>query len=162
MTAPTTMVIACVVNGRSVELAIEPHEVLLDVLRDRLELRGAKRSCDAQVCGACTVLVDGEPVSACSYLTYEARGRQVLTIEGLANGEDLHPIQRAFVDHGALQCGYCTPGMILTVSALLADNPLPTEAEVRAGLAGNLCRCTGYTKIVDAVLDVVRGTASQL
>ena len=154
------MVITFVVNGRPVELAIEPHEVLLDVLRDRLELRGAKRSCDAQVCGACTVLVDGEPVSACAYLTYEARGRQVLTIEGLADGESLHPIQRAFVAHGALQCGYCTPGMILTISALLADNPLPSEAEVRAALAGNLCRCTGYTKIVEAVLEVARAAAS--
>jgi carbon-monoxide dehydrogenase small subunit len=160
MTALTTMVIAFVVNGRPVELAIEPHEVLLDVLRDRLELRGAKRSCDAQVCGACTVLVDGEPVSACVYLAYEARGRQVLTIEGLADGQALHPIQRAFVAHGALQCGYCTPGMILTVSALLADNPSPSEADVRAGLAGNLCRCTGYTKIVEAVLDVARGAAA--
>jgi aerobic carbon-monoxide dehydrogenase small subunit len=161
MTAPSTMVIGFVVNGRSVELAIQPHEVLLDVLRDRLELRGAKRSCDVQVCGACTVLVDGEPVSACTYLAYEARGRAVLTIEALADGEDLHPIQRAFVTNGALQCGYCTPGMILTVSALLADNPRPTEAEVRVGLAGNLCRCTGYTKIVEAVLEVAPGTASQ-
>jgi aerobic carbon-monoxide dehydrogenase small subunit len=156
---PMTMELACVVNGHPVELTIEPREALLDVLRERLGLRGAKRSCDAQVCGTCTVLVDGEPVSACTYLAYEVRDREVLTIEGLADGQDLHPIQRAFVVHGALQCGYCTPGMILTVSALLADNPNPTEAEVRAGLAGNLCRCTGYTKIIEAVLDVAHGSS---
>jgi carbon-monoxide dehydrogenase small subunit len=142
----------CAVNGRDLELTIEPRELLLDVLRDRLGLRGAKRSCDVQVCGACTVLVDGEPVSACSYLAYEAHGKQVLTIEGLSEPGRLHPIQQAFVRLGALQCGFCTPGMILTAKALLDETPYPEVTTVREALRGNLCRCTGYAKIVDAVI----------
>jgi carbon-monoxide dehydrogenase small subunit len=150
------MELRCVVNGEAVELAIEPRELLLDVLRDRLGLRGTKRSCDVQVCGACTVLVDGQPISACSYFAYEVRDKAVLTIEGLAPDGRLHPIQQAFVEHGALQCGFCTPGMILTVKALLDDTPRPDEATIRDALRGNLCRCTGYAKIVDAVLSVVQ------
>jgi aerobic-type carbon monoxide dehydrogenase small subunit (CoxS/CutS family) len=151
--APTTIAIATVVNGRPLTLQIEPRAILLDVLRDRLGLTGAKRSCDMQVCGACTVLLDGEPVSACCTLAYEADGRAIETIEGLAGPDGLHPIQRAFVDNAAIQCGYCTPGFVLTAKALLAENPRPTRAEIAAYLGGNLCRCTGYWNILAAVED---------
>lgn len=140
------------VNGRPVTLAVRPEALLLDVLRDRLELKGARRSCDMQVCGACTVLVDGAPVSACTYLAIEADGRDVLTVEGLATGERLHPLQEAFIDHGAVQCGFCTAGMLLTARALLAEEPSPSPARVAEYLRGNLCRCTGYRKILDAIL----------
>lgn len=146
------MRIAPTVNGRPVDLDVPPHAILLDVLRDRLELKGAKRSCDLQVCGACTVLVDGAPVSACTYLAVEADGRDVLTIEGLGAPDDLHPLQQSFIDRGAVQCGFCTSGMLLSAKALLDDNPSPTEADVLHHLRGNLCRCTGYRKIVDAIL----------
>jgi carbon-monoxide dehydrogenase small subunit len=135
-----------------VTLAVPAHALLLDVLRDRLGLTGAKRSCDMQVCGACTVLVDGEPVSACTHLAVEADGRDVLTVEGLADGETLDPVQQAFVDHGAVQCGFCTPGMLLTARALLAEHPAPTREQVTQYLRGSLCRCTGYVKIVEAIL----------
>jgi carbon-monoxide dehydrogenase small subunit len=151
-----TTLLRMTVNGRPVELEIEPREMLLDVVRDRIGLTGAKRSCDLQVCGACTVLLDGEPVSACCTLAYEANGRAVETIEGLAHGSHLHPIQTAFIEGAALQCGFCTSGMILTTKALLAANPDPTEAEIRHALAGNLCRCTGYWNIVTAVQDAAR------
>ena len=140
------------VNGRPIELEIEPRETLAEVLRERLRLTGTRVSCDVQVCGACTVLVDGLPVSACTALAYEARGREVLTIEGLASSlGELHPLQQAFVDEYAFQCGFCTPGMILAAEALLRKNPNPTEQEIRLALSGNLCRCTGYVKIVDSV-----------
>lgn len=139
------------VNGRPVQVEIEPRELLLDFLRDRLSLTGAKRSCDVQVCGTCTVLLDGLPVSACCTLAYEADGAEVLTIEGLAEGDELHPLQQAFVDHSALQCGYCTPGMILSAKALLEENPAPTRAQVQEFLKGSLCRCTGYYYVLDAV-----------
>ena len=141
-----------VVNGRAREIEAAPHALLLDVLRDDLELKGAKRSCDAQVCGACTVLVDGLAVSACTYLAIEADGRSVLTVEGLADGESLHPLQRAFVEAGAVQCGFCTSGMLLTARAMLAENAQPTREDVVHYLRGSLCRCTGYRKIVDAIL----------
>ena len=141
-----------VVNGRARELGTAPHALLLDVLRDGLELKGAKRSCDTQVCGACTVLVDGLAVSACTYLAIEADGRSVLTVEGLADGESLHPLQRAFVEAGAVQCGFCTSGMLLTAWAMLAENAQPTREDVLHSLRGSLCRCTGYRKIVDAIL----------
>jgi carbon-monoxide dehydrogenase small subunit len=141
-----------VVNGRARELEAAPHALLLDVLRDGLELKGAKRSCDTQVCGACTVLVDGLAVSACTYLAIEADGRSVLTVEGLADGESLHPLQRAFVEAGAVQCGFCTSGMLLTARAMLAENAQPTREDVLHYLRGSLCRCTGYRKIVDAIL----------
>jgi carbon-monoxide dehydrogenase small subunit len=141
-----------VVNGRARELEAAPHALLLDVLRDGLELKGAKRSCDTQVCGACTVLVDGLAVSACTYLAIEADGRAVLTVEGLADGESLHPLQRAFVEAGAVQCGFCTSGMLLTARAMLAENAQPTREDVLHYLRGSLCRCTGYRKIVDAIL----------
>ena len=133
-----------------------PYALLLDVLRDDLDLKGAKRSCDSQVCGACTVLVDGLAVSACTYLAVEADGRSILTVEGLAEGESLHPVQRAFVDAGAVQCGFCTPGMLLTTRALLDENPAPTREDVLHYLRGSLCRCTGYRKIVEAILASAR------
>jgi carbon-monoxide dehydrogenase small subunit len=144
--------IRVVVNDRPRDLDVAPHALLLDVLRDALDLKGAKRSCDTQVCGACTVLVDGLAVSACTYLAVEADGRSVLTVEGLAEGESLHPLQRAFVEAGAVQCGFCTSGMLLTAKALLAENARPTREDVLHYLRGSLCRCTGYRKIVDAVL----------
>lgn len=146
------MTLHIVVNGRARELGAAPHALLLDVLRDGLELKGAKRSCDTQVCGACTVLVDGLAVSACTYLAIEADGRSVLTVEGLADGESLHPLQRAFVEAGAVQCGFCTSGMLLTAWAMLAENAQPTREDVLHYLRGSLCRCTGYRKIVDAIL----------
>ncbi len=153
--------IALTVNGRPVEARIEPRELLLDFLRDRLGLTGAKRSCDAQVCGACTVLVDGQAVSACCTLAYEARGREVLTIEGLASGGHLHPLQEAFVEHAAVQCGFCTPGMILTAATLLREVPAPSAEQVKAYLAGTLCRCTGYRKIIEAVVEAGRRTSAE-
>ncbi len=146
------MTIHVVVNGRSRDLDVAPQALLLDVLRDTLDLKGAKRSCDTQVCGACTVLVDGLAVSACTYLAVEADTRSVLTVEGLAEGESLHPLQRAFVEAGAVQCGFCTSGMLLTAKAMLSENDTPTRDDVLHYLRGSLCRCTGYRKIVDAVL----------
>lgn len=147
------------VNGRSHQMEIEPQETLLDVLRKRLRLTGAKKSCDVQVCGTCSVLVDGQAVSACTYLAYEARGRAVTTIEGLAQGSDLHPVQQAFLEHNALQCGFCTPGMILTTVALLNDLTDPDEEEIKHYMRGNLCRCTGYRKILQAIYQVSRSRA---
>ncbi len=155
--------IRVVVNGRTRELDVPPEALLLDVLRDSLDLKGAKRSCDAQVCGACTVLVDGLAVSACTYLAVETDGRAVLTVEGLSEGERLHPIQRAFVEHGAVQCGFCTSGMLLAAKALLDEEPAPDREAVLHHLRGSLCRCTGYRKIVEAILaagGVTRGAAA--
>jgi aerobic carbon-monoxide dehydrogenase small subunit len=140
------------VNGRAVELGVRPEALLLDVLRERLQLKGAKRSCDTQVCGACTVLLDGAPVSACTMLAVEADGREVLTIEGLGSEGRLDPLQEAFIDHGAVQCGFCTAGMLLTAKALLAEDPAPSRERVLHHLRGSLCRCTGYRKIVAAVM----------
>ncbi len=146
------MQIHVAVNDRAHVLEVAPHALLLDVLRDVLDLKGAKRSCDTQVCGACTVLVDGLAVSACTYLAVETDERSVLTVEGLADGESLDPLQRAFLDAGAVQCGFCTSGMLLTARALLRENPAPTREDVLHYLRGSLCRCTGYRKIVEAVL----------
>ena len=146
-----TVAIECEINGRQIRAIVPTHRVLLDFLRDDLALTGAKRACDVQVCGACTVLVDGLPVSACTYLAFEINGKTVETCEGLAK-DGLHPIQQAFVDAGALQCGYCTPGMIMITKALLADHPKPSVQEIKDYLHGNLCRCTGYKKILDAVI----------
>ena len=140
------------VNGETVEVAIEASAVLLDVLRDELGLTGAKEACGQGDCGACTVLLDGKAVNSCITPAMKAMKKEVLTIEGLGSLGKLHPIQEAFVEHGAVQCGFCTPGMILSTKALLDENPSPTEEEVRVGLSGNLCRCTGYVKIVEAVL----------
>jgi len=139
------------INGVTYEVTIEPRRTLLEVLRDSLGLTGAKKACDTGDCGACTVLMDGKPVASCLVLAVEAQGKDIITIEGLAKDGQPHPIQQAFVDHGAIQCGFCTPGMILSAKALLDRNPRPTEHEVKEAIAGNLCRCTGYTKIVAAV-----------
>jgi aerobic carbon-monoxide dehydrogenase small subunit len=147
--------IALIVNGERRDVEIEPRELLIDVLRDRFGLKGTKRSCDVQVCGACTVLLDGLPASSCSTLAADADGRDVLTIEGVANDGELDPVQRAFVEHGALQCGFCTPGFVLAVKALLRLNAAPSEEEIRHFLRGNICRCTGYIKILEAVKSLV-------
>ncbi len=149
---PAQRRIAFTLNGRDVEVDCPDTEMLLDMLRVDFGLTGAKRSCDVQICGACTVLLDGRPVSACTTLAYEARGRRVETIEGMASGRQLHPLQQAFVDRGALQCGFCTPGMLLTAREFLERVRLPSRAEVVEALEGNICRCTGYFAIVDAVL----------
>ena len=138
-------------NGKPVKVAVEPHLTLLEFLRDSLGLTGTKEGCSTGHCGACTVLADGDPVSSCLMLAAEADGRSILTVEGLAENGDLHPVQKAFVNKGGLQCGFCTPGMILASVSLLERNPQPSEVEIRMGLAGNLCRCTGYHKIVEAV-----------
>ena len=140
------------VNGESWEFSVEPKKTLLDFLREDLGLTGTKKGCDNGECGACTVLLNGRPVNACLVLAVEADGQEVLTIEGLADGTRLHPLQQAFIDSGAIQCGFCTSGMIMMAKALLDQNPNPTRQDVREGLGGNLCRCTGYVKIVDAVL----------
>ena len=147
------------VNGETHQLAVPPHETLIECLRDRLGLLGTKKSCDVQVCGACTVLLDGRPVSSCTLLAFEARGRNIQTIEGLAQGDDLHPVQEAFIEHGALQCGFCTPGMIMATVALLSENATPTEEEVKHYMRGNICRCTGYKRILEAILDASRRMA---
>jgi aerobic-type carbon monoxide dehydrogenase small subunit (CoxS/CutS family) len=147
------------VNGQPVVREIEPQELLLDVLRDRLGLTGAKRSCETQVCGTCTVLVDGRPVSSCCFLAADAEGRDVLTVEGLAERPDYPRLEDAFTRHAALQCGFCTPGMLLTVAALLETGELTSTEEVKRSLNGNLCRCTGYKGIVDAVSELAGVTA---
>ena len=143
--------VALTVNGERRELDLEPRELLVYVLREQLGLTGTNVGCDTSSCGACTVLVNGESVKSCTVLGVQADGFDVTTIEGLADNGNLHPIQQAFHEHHALQCGYCTPGMVLATVSLLADNPEPTEAEIRHGLEGNLCRCTGYQNIVEAV-----------
>jgi aerobic carbon-monoxide dehydrogenase small subunit len=145
------MKLAFQLNGRPVELEIEPQETLAEVLRNRCQLTGVKISCEVQVCGSCTTLVNGQPVSACTFLAYEARNRTVTTIEGLSDGEQLHPLQRAFIEEFAFQCGFCTPGMILAATALLAENSNPTHEEIVSYMDGNLCRCTGYLPIVKAI-----------
>jgi len=143
------------VNGAAKQWSIAPGDLLLDVLR-REGYFGVKRGCEKGECGACTVLLDGRPINSCLMFAAQAENREILTIEGLADGDTLDPLQAAFLDHGAVQCGYCTPGMILAAKALLARNPHPTEDEVREGLAGNYCRCTGYLKPVEAVLAVAQ------
>jgi len=151
-----TIHVSATVNGERVELDIEPRELLIQVLRDRLGLHGVKQSCDVQVCGVCTVLVDGEPVSSCTTLALEIDGKHVETIEGLATAGALDPIQQAYVGCAAIQCGFCTPGMVLSTKALLAQSPSPTRDEVKTYLSGNICRCTGYWNILDAVDDAAR------
>jgi aerobic carbon-monoxide dehydrogenase small subunit len=140
------------INREARELDVEPYRSLLDMLRVEAGLTGTKKGCDVGDCGACTVLVDGKPVNSCLMLGVEADGREVVTIEGLQpSPERLHPLQEAFIRLGGAQCGFCTPGMIMMAAALLAENPRPTEDEIRFGIAGNICRCTGYTKIVEAI-----------
>jgi len=144
------------INGEELELAFSPRRTLLEVLRDDLDLIGAKEGCDGGECGACTVLIEDRPYLACLTLAATLRGKRILTIEGLAGNGSLHPLQSAFLTKGAVQCGYCTPGLILSAKALLDRNVAPTEEEVKKALVGNLCRCTGYQKIIDAVLEAAR------
>jgi len=139
------------VNGETYTVAVEPRESLLDVLRDKLSLTGTKKGCNRGDCGACTIIMDRKPVNSCLVLAVEADGKELLTIEGLADKGQLHPIQEAFIQYGAIQCGYCTPGMIMSAKILLDENPNPTEEEIRRAIGGNLCRCTGYVKIIDAI-----------
>ena len=148
------MEISLSVNGRRVVRDLEPQVLLLDFLRDSLALTGTKRSCDVQVCGACTVLVDGRPVSSCCFLAADAAGAEVTTIEGLAEQPEFERLEEVFTRHAALQCGFCTPGMLLTVSALLRGGELDSEEEIKRSLAGNLCRCTGYRGILEAVAEL--------
>ena len=148
--------VTATINGDAVEVLCDPTQTLLDVLRDELFLTGTKEGCGTGDCGACSVTVDGTLVCSCLVMGAEADGTTIETIEGMANGEDLHPLQRKFVEHIALQCGICTPGLLVAARSLLEENPDPTEMEVRYWLAGNLCRCTGYQNIVEAVLDAAR------
>jgi aerobic carbon-monoxide dehydrogenase small subunit len=144
-------VLSCAVNGEPVEVLVQPYETLLDALRERMGLTGPKEGCGTGDCGACTVHLDGEPVASCLVLALQARDRSVLTIEGLSKNGVLHPLQDAFVRHGVPQCGFCIPGVLMAAAALLAETPHPTEEEIRYGIAGNLCRCTGYTKMLAAI-----------
>lgn len=139
------------VNGKDISVEIEEDLRLLDLLRDKLQLTGTKEGCGEGECGACTVIMDGEIVDSCLVMAFQAEGKEILTIEGMKNGNEIHPIQRAYLDAGAVQCGYCIPGMVLATKVILDKNGNPSEEEIREGISGNLCRCTGYTKIVDAV-----------
>jgi len=145
------MLLTLRINGEERDVFAAPHKTLLEVLREDLNLTGTKHGCELGECGTCTVLADGLPVLSCLALPVECQGREIKTVEGMARGGELHPLQRAFVELGAAQCGYCTPGILLTAEALLGDNPTPTRDAVKRALAGNLCRCTGYSKILDAV-----------
>jgi carbon-monoxide dehydrogenase small subunit len=145
------VLVTCTVNGAAQTVLADPRDTLLDLLRERVGLTGTKEGCGNGNCGTCTVLVDGAPVNACLMLPLEAPGHQILTIEGVSGPGGLHPIQQALVEHGGTQCGFCTPGIVLSAKALLDDNPAPTPQEIRHAIAGNLCRCTGYDKIVEAI-----------
>ncbi|MCS5572774.1 MAG: (2Fe-2S)-binding protein [Pseudomonadales bacterium] len=144
------------INGDEIDVLVEPTQSLLDVLRDELHMTGTKEGCGTGDCGACSVTIDGTLVCSCLVLGVEAGGRKIETIEGMADGDNLHPLQEKFIEHVALQCGICTPGLLIAAKHLLEENPDPTEKEVRYGLAGNLCRCTGYQKVVEAVLDAAQ------
>ena len=159
MTAETTLRLR--VNGRDHHISAHPAERLLDVLRDRLGLTGAKEGCGTGQCGACTVLMDGQPVASCMVFAADAAGRDITTIEGLAPPGRLHPLQAAFLEHGAVQCGFCTPGMILAAKALLDQTPNPSDEEISRALIGNLCRCTGYRKIFNAIKSVARAARAK-
>jgi carbon-monoxide dehydrogenase small subunit len=143
------------VNDETVELTVNGNETLLTVLREKLGLTGTKEGCAAGECGACTVIMDGQAINACLVLAPELDGKVISTVEGLARGEELSPLQEAFIDHAALQCGFCTPGMLMSAEAMLRENPTPTREEINRNMSGNLCRCTGYKKIVEAIEDVV-------
>lgn len=144
------------VNGEEFEVLTEIHKTLLEVLREDLGLTGTKRGCDLGTCGACTVLIEGKPYLSCLTLAVDVQGKKIVTIEGLAQDGELHPLQKAFVEKGAIQCGFCTPGMILTAKAFLDENSHPSEGDVKKAISGNLCRCTGYVKIVEAILSVAK------
>jgi carbon-monoxide dehydrogenase small subunit len=148
---PTTYSLTMTVNHRLVKVEVQPDELLVDVLRDRLGLTGTKIGCNEGECGACTVIMDGQAVLSCLLPALRAQGREILTVEGLSDGGALHPLQQAFVDHGAVQCGYCTPGFLLSATALLDAHPHPTRDQIKEAIAGNLCRCTGYVKIIEAI-----------
>ena len=144
--------IALTVNGDTYEVLIAPNQTLLEVLRDKLRLTGTKKGCDLGACGACTVLLDGEAYLSCLMLAVDAVGKEIVTIEGLSQGGELHPLQKSFVELGGLQCGFCTPGIIMTAKAVLDEEPQPTEKSVKKKMAGNLCRCTGYKKVVESIM----------
>jgi aerobic carbon-monoxide dehydrogenase small subunit len=139
------------VNGNNYKMNVDTRMTLLEAIRDKIGLTGTKEGCSVGECGTCTVLMDGKPIYSCLMLAVDAEGKEILTIEGLADSDGLNPIQKSFIDHGAVQCGFCTPGMILTAKALLDENPNPTEEEIKKAISGNLCRCTGYSKIVEAI-----------
>ena len=149
------------VNGEAQEILVEPFMSLLDSLRDELQLTGTKKGCDEGDCGACTVILDGKTVTSCLVLAMDANGRDVVTVEGLGHGEELHPVQQAFVEHGGVQCGFCTPGLIMSAVGFLRENTSPTEEEVRYAIAGNLCRCTGYSKVVESILAAAQAIREQ-
>jgi len=157
------MVLECTINGEAAELLVQPYHTLLETLRETAGLTGAKEGCGTGDCGACTVHVDGKPVASCLMLAMQVRGKRVTTIEGLSSVDDgsLHPVQAAFVKHGVPQCGFCIPGMIMSASALLEESPAPTDDEIRLGIAGNLCRCTGYTKMVAAISEAATELAGK-
>lgn len=152
---PDNLHVKCMVNGEEMQVSVAPYKTLLEMLREDLYLTGTKHGCELGECGACAVLVDGEPVLSCLTLVHEVAGRSIVTVEGLSNDGSLHPVQAAFADMGGSQCGYCTPGMLVTVKALLDANPNPNRAEIREALSGNLCRCTGYVQIYEAVEEAV-------
>ena len=154
--SPLKHIVNLVINGDHYEVVVESRESLLDVMRQKLSITGPKKGCDQGECGACTVLIDGKPVNSCLTLAVEADSKEILTIEGLANESGLHPLQEAFIKHGAVQCGYCIPGMIMSAKALLDENLNPTEEEIKLAIAGNLCRCTGYVQIIDAIKEAAR------
>ncbi len=145
------------VNGELYEIAVEPQRTLLEALREDLGFTGTKEACGTGECGACTVLMDGKPILSCLTLAIESQGKEITTIEGLAQGDKLHPFQKAFIQYGAIQCGFCTSGMILNAKSILDENPKPSREEILKGLEGNLCRCTGYNKILEAILSVSEG-----
>jgi aerobic-type carbon monoxide dehydrogenase small subunit (CoxS/CutS family) len=145
------------VNGQPYEIFVKPKTLLSEVLRDELGLTGTKRGCNSSSCGACTVMLNGMSVKSCSVLALQANGGEVVTVEGLAKGNQLSPLQRAFLDHGSYQCGFCTPGMLMSSTALLTENPKPTKEEIKEGIDGNICRCTGYNSIIRAITAVVKG-----
>ena len=157
-----TVEVGFVVNGDPVTIRVSPDRTLLEALRDELDLSGTKYGCGEGECGACSVLMDGKVVNSCLILAVECQGAEVITIEGLEANGSLHPIQQAFIDHGAIQCGFCTPGMIMAAYALLESNPSATEEEIRRGVEGNLCRCTGYRKIIDAIMSLTQGDAGDV
>jgi aerobic-type carbon monoxide dehydrogenase small subunit (CoxS/CutS family) len=155
------MPLTLTVNDIAYTIYVEPNSTLLDVLRDKLGLTGTKKSCNEGECGACTILMDGKPVASCLVLAVDAQNKKITTIEGLADGEKLHPLQESFVKHGGIQCGFCTPGMIMSAQALLDENPDPTSLEVRKGISGNLCRCTGYQQIIDSILAAAKSMGNK-